>query len=299
MLVAAATYLTARLISPALAETVPFLILRAGGRGDCSEPLKSSTGFDAAPVMTAKSPYLLVSHAQTNRLLPEPYQRVVIAVLALAPLCIPALSGDYLLHLHLINLCSIAVIGAVGINLLTGYCGQLSLGQASFMAIGAFTTAILSQRLRRAVLHRHSGKLLRRSGKSPYRYHAIASNRPNEDAAATMEWDCKRGDTSENRIKDLKIGFGMEYMPCGSFHANAVFFAIGALTYNPYLGFRARALGKWEHSQVQTVRWRLFQTPGKIVRHGRQMFLKISTAMFDMFAAIRERCACIMREGSI
>jgi branched-chain amino acid transport system permease protein len=38
------------------------------------------------------------------------------------------------------------VIGAVGINLLTGYCGQLSLGQASFLAIGAFTTAILSQR---------------------------------------------------------------------------------------------------------------------------------------------------------
>ena len=134
--------------------------------------------------------------------------------------------------------------------------------------------------------------------KSPYRYHAIASNRPNEDAAATMEWYCKRGDTSENRIKDLKIGFGMEYMPCGSFHANAVFFAIGALTYNLYLGFRAQALGNgWEHSQVQTVRWRLFQTPGKIVRHGRQMFLKISTAMFDMFAAIRERCACIMREG--
>ena len=72
----------------------------------------------------------------------------------------------------------------------------------------------------------------------------------------------------------------------------------GALTYNLYLGFRAQALGNgWEHSQVQTVRWRLFQTPGKIVRHGRQMFLKISTAMFDMFAAIRERCACIMREG--
>jgi len=44
------------------------------------------------------------------------------------------------------NLCSIAVIGAVGINLLTGFCGQLSLGQASFMAIGAFTAAILSQR---------------------------------------------------------------------------------------------------------------------------------------------------------
>ena len=50
-------------------------------------------------------------------------------------------------------------------------------------------------------------------------------------------------------------------------------------------------------SQVQTVRWRLFQTAGKIVRHGRQMLLKISAAMLDMFATIRERCALIMREG--
>ena len=72
-------------------------------------------------------------------------------------------------------------------------------------------------------------------GKSPYRYHAIASNRPNEDAAATMEWYSRRGDASENRIKDLKVGFGMEYMPCGSFQANAAFFAIGVLTYNLYL----------------------------------------------------------------
>jgi hypothetical protein len=133
--------------------------------------------------------------------------------------------------------------------------------------------------------------------KSPYRYHAIASNRVDEDAAATMAWYSKRGDASENRIKDLKIDFGMEYMPCGSFQADAVFFAIGALTYNRYLGFRYNALDKgWEHSQVQTVRWRLFQTAGKIVRHGRQVFLKISAAMLDMFAAIRERCARIMRE---
>jgi hypothetical protein len=134
--------------------------------------------------------------------------------------------------------------------------------------------------------------------KAPYRYHAIASNRGNEDALATMEWYARRGDASENRIKDLKIGSGMEYMPCGSFQANAVFFAIGGLTYNLYLGFRGVALGKeWERSQGQTVRWRLFQTAGKIVRHGRQLFLKNSAAMLDVFAAIRERCARFIQEG--
>src|ERR1039458_2256188 len=62
------------------------------------------------------------------------------------------------------------------------------------------------------------------------------------DAQATMEWYSRRGDDSENRIKDLKIGFGMEYMLCGSFRANAAFFSIGALTYNLYLGFRCHVL---------------------------------------------------------
>lgn len=134
--------------------------------------------------------------------------------------------------------------------------------------------------------------------KSPWRYHAIASNRENEDAQATMQWYSKRGDASENRIKDLKIGFGMESMPCGTFQANAAFFSIGVLAYNLYLGFRGAALGQdWARSQIQTVRWRLFQTAGKIVRHGRQVFLKINAAMLDVFTAIRERCAWIMQEG--
>jgi hypothetical protein len=134
--------------------------------------------------------------------------------------------------------------------------------------------------------------------KEPYRYHAIASNRGNEDGAATMQWYARRGDASENRIKDLKIGFGMEYMPCGTFAANAAFFAIGALAYNLYVGFRRMALGEgWERAQVQTVRWRLYQTAGKIVRHGRQLILKLSKAACDLFATIRERCARFMEEG--
>ena len=132
----------------------------------------------------------------------------------------------------------------------------------------------------------------------PYRYHAIASNRANEDAAATMAWYCQRGDASENRIKELKIGFGMEHMPCGTHSANAVFFAIGVLTYNLYFGFRGLALGPaCQRAQVQTVRWRLFQTAGRIVRHGRQVFLKINAAMLDVFTAIRERCASVVREA--
>lgn len=45
--------------------------------------------------------------------------------------------------------------------------------------------------------------------KSPsYRYTVIASNRE-ETAEGTVQWYNRRGETSENRIKELKIGFGM------------------------------------------------------------------------------------------
>jgi len=42
----------------------------------------------------------------------------------------------------------------------------------------------------------------------------------------------QRGDANENRIKELKTGFGMERMPSGYCQANAVCFRIGALVCN-------------------------------------------------------------------
>ena len=74
-----------------------------------------------------------------------------------------------------------------------------------------------------------------------YRYTAVASNRI-ESAPDTLEWYAQRGETSENRIKELKLGFGMERMPCGQLEANAVFFRLGVLAYNLCRGFKRWAL---------------------------------------------------------
>lgn len=49
-------------------------------------------------------------------------------------------------QLDVINRIGIAVIGAVGLNILTGYTGLISLGQAAFMAIGAYGSVWLSSR---------------------------------------------------------------------------------------------------------------------------------------------------------
>ncbi|MDP2931871.1 MAG: branched-chain amino acid ABC transporter permease [Chloroflexota bacterium] len=45
------------------------------------------------------------------------------------------------------NLIGITLIAATGLNLLVGYCGQLSIGHAGFIAVGAYTTAIFTNRL--------------------------------------------------------------------------------------------------------------------------------------------------------
>jgi branched-chain amino acid transport system permease protein len=45
------------------------------------------------------------------------------------------------------NLVGVAIVAAVGLNILTGFAGQISLGHAAFVGIGAYTAAILTTRL--------------------------------------------------------------------------------------------------------------------------------------------------------
>ena len=50
-------------------------------------------------------------------------------------------------QLSILNEMGIATIGALGLNLLTGYTGQISLGHGAFLAIGAYTTGLLTGKL--------------------------------------------------------------------------------------------------------------------------------------------------------
>jgi hypothetical protein len=50
------------------------------------------------------------------------------------------------------------------------------------------------------------------AGDRKERYTVIATNRT-ESAEEVVRWYNQRGESSENRTKDLKIGFGMERMP--------------------------------------------------------------------------------------
>lgn len=125
---------------------------------------------------------------------------------------------------------------------------------------------------------------------APWSYHTVATNRA-DDAASVMDWYRMRGEHSENRIKELKIGFGMERMPCGQFAANAMFFRTGCMAYNLFVMFKAHALPwEWQKHQVQTVRWRLYQVAARMTRHARALWMSIPEAHISLFRDIRRRC---------
>jgi branched-chain amino acid transport system permease protein len=58
---------------------------------------------------------------------------------------IPLFASNY--WLYLLNLIMVHVILAVGLNILVGSTGQISLGHAGFFAIGAYATVLLMTKL--------------------------------------------------------------------------------------------------------------------------------------------------------
>ncbi|NRF94376.1 branched-chain amino acid ABC transporter permease [Paenibacillus frigoriresistens] len=70
---------------------------------------------------------------------------VILAVFVTLLLVLPLFINSYFLAIMI--LIAIAVIGATGINILTGYTGEISLGHGAFLAIGAYATALYGKHL--------------------------------------------------------------------------------------------------------------------------------------------------------
>jgi branched-chain amino acid transport system permease protein len=78
------------------------------------------------------------SYVEDQQILPIVQDRwFMLALLAVAYFALPAFASDYLLRALIIPFLILA-IAAIGLNILVGYCGQISLGTAAFMAIGAY-----------------------------------------------------------------------------------------------------------------------------------------------------------------
>jgi hypothetical protein len=126
-----------------------------------------------------------------------------------------------------------------------------------------------------------------------YFHYAVATNLPEEKSALdVLAWHNQRGQ-AENFNKELKIGFGQDQMPCGQSYANAVYFRIGVIAYNLFLGFRRLACPEaWGRHTMATFRWKLIQIAGRIVHHAGKIVLKlkVEAALLLLIQGIRQRC---------
>jgi hypothetical protein len=138
---------------------------------------------------------------------------------------------------------------------------------------------------------RRQGEIFEQVGQ--YFYHAVATNwlEEEKDTWEVLKWHNQRGQP-ENFNKELKMGLGMERMPCGQTHANAVFFRIGVIAYNLFIGFKRLSCPEsWVKHTIATFRWKMVQVAGRIVKHAGETVLKlmIDLEKLELFKGIRRK----------
>lgn len=87
---------------------------------------------------------LVTRYEDDLRRFPDRWHKVGLALGLAAVLGFPFVASASWLTVG--NQALVAIVGAVGLMILTGFAGQISLGHAAFLAIGAFTTAVLGER---------------------------------------------------------------------------------------------------------------------------------------------------------
>lgn len=90
----------------------------------------------------ARSGNYNVSYSQELSIFRTRNQRILFGVLIAGLIAFPFIAGTY--FVYILNFVFIAIIGALGLNILTGYTGQVSLGHAAFLAVGAYSTAVIA-----------------------------------------------------------------------------------------------------------------------------------------------------------
>ena len=85
------------------------------------------------------------SYARDIATIRRPWQWWLLGAFILALYTLPLYARQSLVSL--VNRIGITIIAVQGLNLLTGYTGQISLGQAAFMTTGGYISALLVNNL--------------------------------------------------------------------------------------------------------------------------------------------------------
>jgi branched-chain amino acid transport system permease protein len=83
------------------------------------------------------------NYFQAKELFRTPLRKGLLALLIVGMCALPSLVGDY--GLSILTLICAFTIGMLGLQIITGYCGQISIGHAAFMGVGMYTVGILQK----------------------------------------------------------------------------------------------------------------------------------------------------------
>ena len=119
---------------------------------------------------------------------------------------------------------------------------------------------------------------------SAVKYFAVVTNLWDWDGRKLLEWHREKAGSIEAVHQVLKNELGAGVLPCGRFGANAAWLRLAVLTYNILTALKRLALPpELLAARPKRLRFLIFHTPGKLIRHARQVILRLvrATARFS------------------
>ncbi|MBA3364303.1 MAG: transposase, partial [Actinobacteria bacterium] len=109
-----------------------------------------------------------------------------------------------------------------------------------------------------------------------WHYWALVTNDQERSADELESWHRAKA-SLENRIKEAKLGLGLDNLPCQSFHANWAYLLCTLLAYNLLAWLKLLALPASERtSYAKRLRFRFIAVAGTVGRSGRRLVLRLS-----------------------
>jgi hypothetical protein len=109
-----------------------------------------------------------------------------------------------------------------------------------------------------------------------YHYYVLVSNDHERSADELERWHRAKANV-ENRIKEAKLGFGLDNLPCRGFHANWAYLLVTLLAYNLLCWLKLLALPPGERtSYVKRLRFRFIAVAATVGRSGRRLILRLA-----------------------
>jgi hypothetical protein len=109
-----------------------------------------------------------------------------------------------------------------------------------------------------------------------YHHYVLVTNDQQRSADELEQWHRAKANV-ENRIKEAKLGFGLDNLPCRSFHANWAYLLCTLLAYNLLCWLKLLALPAGEQSSyAKRLRFRFINIAATVGRSGRRLILRLA-----------------------